>query len=378
MRVLVVTPWFPTPSAPGSGVFNLRDVELLARDHRVTVLHLHNPALPDGAARWRTDGGVEVHRGLFSSSRPDTWPASIREIRRHAAGADLVHTMAFPAILPVALSRPHRPWVHTEHWSGLVGTPTTLRARVGGAVLRAGLKRPDAVVAVGRPLADVIDRYRAEQTAVIGNRVRLAPPSASEQGILPQPPEQRGDDPLRLVGIGNLIPGKGPLEAVEALSELRDRGIEAVLEWAGSGALADEMRTRAVSLGVADRLVLLGHVDPEELPAVLRRAHLFVLPTRGETFGVAIAEALGHGLPVVTSGTGGHRAFLPQAASRAVEERSGGAIAAAVAELAADPDRWAPERIAAYARETFSEERRRADYREVYDRAVQHASKRQR
>jgi glycosyltransferase involved in cell wall biosynthesis len=110
----------------------------------------------------------------------------------------------------------------------------------------------------------------------------------------------------------------------------------------------------------------------------LLRAHLFVLPTQGETFGVAIAEALGHGLPVVTSGQGGHRAFLPPAASRAVDARSGPALAGAIAELAADPERWTPEQIAAYARETFSEERRRADYREVYDRAVQRASKRQR
>lgn len=378
MRVLAVTPWFPTPSAPGSGVFNLRDVELLARDHRVTVLHLHDPALPDGAAQWRTDDGVEVHRGLFSSSRPDTWAAAIREIRRHAAGADLVHTMAFPALLPVALAGPHRPWVHTEHWSGLVGTPTTLRARAGGAVLRPGLRRPDAMVAVGRPLADAVDRFRSEPTAVIGNRVRLAPAGASEGAGLPQRPEARGDGPLRLVGVGNLIPAKGLLEAVDAVAELRDRGIDARLEWAGSGPLADEARSRAAERGVADRVALLGHVDPEALPETLQRAHLFVLPTRGETFGVAIAEALGHGLPVVTSGEGGHRAFLPPAASRAIDTRDGAALASAIAELAADPERWAPERIAAYARDTFSEDRRRADYREVYERAVQRASKRQR
>lgn len=378
MRVLAVTPWFPAPSAPGSGIFNLRDVEMLARDHRVTVLHLHDPALPDGAEQWRTDDGVTVHRGLFSSSRPDTWPAAIREIRRHAAGADLVHTMAFPAILPVALAGPHRPWVHTEHWSGLVGTPSTLRARLGGAVLRPGLRRPDAVVAVGRPLAEAVDRFRSEPTAVIGNRVRLATAGAAERGELPQRPEGRGDGPLRLVGVGNLIPWKGVLEAVDAVAELRDRGIEAVLEWAGAGPLADEARARAAALGVADRVTLLGHVDPEALPETLRRAHVFVLPTEGETFGVAIAEALGHGLPVVTSGEGGHRAFLPAAASRAVDTRSGAALASAIADLAADPERWAPGEIAAYARDAFSEERRRAEYREVYDRAVQRASKRQR
>lgn len=370
MRVLVVTPWYPTEAAPGSGVFNLRDVELLAEDHEVKVLHLVPPAAPLAGPVPGDSSDTTVERVPFSLTRPDSCIGAVRSIRRASADADVVHTMAFPALFPTSLARPECPWVHTEHWSGLVGPAPTLRARLGGAVLRPGLRRPDAVVAVGQTLADVIDRYRADPTAVIGNRVRLAPASTADQGALPQPPEQRGDAPLRLVGVGNLIAGKGPLEAVDALSGLREMGIDAVLEWAGTGALADEVLRRAETLGVADRLTLLGHVPPERLSEVLLRAHVFVLPTRGETFGVAIAEALGHGLPVVTSGAGGHLAFLPRAASRTVAVRSGGALAAALAELAADPGRWTPERIAEYARETFSEERRRDDYREVYARAT--------
>ena len=45
MKVLAVTTWFPSVSAPTSGVFVQRDVELLRREHEVDVLHLHPPGL---------------------------------------------------------------------------------------------------------------------------------------------------------------------------------------------------------------------------------------------------------------------------------------------------------------------------------------------
>lgn len=371
----MVTPWFPSLKLPVSGVFNLRDVELLARDHDVEVLHLISPELvtdeepQDGEAA----PGIHVRRVPFSSSRLDLIRSATAEVRAAAGGKDLIHSMAFPALRPVASAKTGLPWVHTEHWSGLVSKPTTLRARVGGIVLRRWLRYPDATVAVGQQLASVVDRYRTRPTAVIGNRVRL-----SEPGQLPEPPEQRGEGPLRLIGVGNLIPWKGPIEVVEAVAELRSRGIDASLEWAGTGKLDDDVKSRAIELGIDDRVHLLGHLTPEQLSDALLRAHMFVLPTQGETFGVAIAEAIGHGLPVVASGAGGHRGFLPPQASRIVDERSGSALADAIVDLAGDPVRWSGEKIASYARGSFSEESRAAAYRNVYADAVQRAARRRR
>lgn len=375
MRILVVTPWFPTPSAPGSGIFNLRDAELLARDHDVRVLHLHDPALPDGEGEWHTDGGIAVTRRFFSSGRPGSWLAAVRAIRSEAVHADAVHTMAFPALLPVSLARLHLPWVHTEHWSGLVTQAPSALARLGSVVLRRGLRRPGAVIAVGRPLADAIDRTRRglSPTTVIGNRVRLG---ASDR--LPEAPEARGSTPLRLIAVGNLVSGKGPIEAIDAVAELESQSIDANLEWAGTGPLADEMLRHAAARGIGDRVTLLGFVPPEELSEALLRAHVFVLPTEGETFGVAFAEALGHGLPVVGSGVGGHQGFLPAQASRLTAQRSGPNVADAIMDLVNDNGRWRADQIAAFAREQFSEESRRAAYREVYARVMQGAANRQR
>ena len=370
MRVLVVTPWFPSASVPGSGIFNLRDAEMLGEDHDVRVLHLYDPANPDsdGDSEWVADGTVTVIRKGFSSARPSTWPAAIRAIKREAAQVEILHTMAFPALLPVSMARVKVPWVHTEHWSGLVSPPESILARVGSVMLRSKLRNPDVVVAVGQPLSSAIDKVRAghTRTDVIGNSVRLA-----NNGRLPEPPEARNGAPLKLIGVGNLVPGKGPIEAVDAIAELHSRGFAATLSWAGTGSLANQVRQHVDTLGLKESVTLLGFLPPEDLAQALLDSHIFMLPTEGETFGVAIAEALGHGLPVVGSGVGGHQFFLPEDASRLVAERNGIALADAVVSLAEDSARWSPGQIFRYARENFSEEARRDAYRDVYIRAIE-------
>lgn len=348
-------------------MFNLRDVELLSNQHEVTVLHLAQPGTTlDG----RVPGDTRqfpTERVPFALSRPRTLRGAVAAIRRLAAQADLVHTMAFPALLPVSLARPRKPWVHTEHWSGLVGAAPSPQAKLALAALRHGLSRPHEVVAVGRGLAEAIDKVRSVPVTVIGNRVRIAP-----DGMWALPMTGGADEPLKLVGVGGLVAHKGPLAALDAMIELNTRGVDASLTWAGVGPLERTMLERAAAAGVRERLHLLGHVDPEELGDTLLAHHMFVLPTNGETFGVAIAEALGHGLPVVTSGVGGHLDFLPSEASR-VTAPEGAALADSIMALRSDPTRWGNARIRDYAEAQFSEAVRERRYQEVYEAASRRA-----
>lgn len=63
----------------------------------------------------------------------------------------------------------------------------------------------------------------------------------------------------------------------------------------------DEMRHIAHEASIQDRLHLLGHVPNNELPALYRRADVFVFPSMLETFGHPLVEAMASGLPVVAS-----------------------------------------------------------------------------
>lgn len=64
-----------------------------------------------------------------------------------------------------------------------------------------------------------------------------------------------------------------------------------------------KVRQRAEQLGIADRVMLLGHVAQEALPAIYQGATLFLYPTLYEGFGLPVVEAMASNVPVLTSNT---------------------------------------------------------------------------
>lgn len=344
MKILVVTPWYPTPESPQTGVFVRRDVDTLRMDHDVDVLHLAPRAGSDSAAP-----GVE--RTSYRVASPLSIVRAQRLIRRRAAGYDVVHSHAISALLAIPRRLPV-PWVHTEHWSGALNPKTAgLLVRAAGAVLLRLLNGPDVVIAVSAALAAVVRRHRRGPVVVVPNAV-MAPVSTPRPAI----------DELTLIGVGGLIPRKRPVLAVETLAALAGEGCDARLLWVGDGPERGPMLARAAELGVSERVDLRGDLPPESVSDELLAARVFLLPTQAETFGVAIAEALRHGLPVVVGDDGGHTEFVGESDGALVGSADPAAWADAVeAVLALDR-----AQIARRAEERFSEDTRRAAFADAY------------
>ncbi|WP_010146883.1 glycosyltransferase [Serinicoccus profundi] len=319
MRVLVVTTWLPTAVSASTGAFVARDIAAIAARHEVVVLHLVAPHLADAdpadadadadADVRQAPGvlhGIPVQQLVMDVRRPDHLARAARRVVQLERGADLVHTMAISALLPLASRRPVRPWVHTEHWSGL-GAPETLTAplRLARQAVRPLLSRPDVVAVVGPDLAREVRGLRRGPVRVVPNIVTAPHPvrPRHEPGV-----GLRDRGPLRLVGVGGLIPRKDPVSAVRAAAELRSRGIDARLTWVGEGVLREEVEREALAHGVP--LELLGSLPPEQVQEVVGTADVFLLPTRAETFCLAAAEALAAGRPVVVSDVAGPREFV--------------------------------------------------------------------
>ncbi len=68
-------------------------------------------------------------------------------------------------------------------------------------------------------------------------------------------------------------------------------------------AIEFKVRQRALQHGIGERLVLLGHVAQEALPAIYQGASLFLYPTLYEGFGLPVVEAMASCVPVITSNT---------------------------------------------------------------------------
>jgi glycosyltransferase involved in cell wall biosynthesis len=114
-----------------------------------------------------------------------------------------------------------------------------------------------------------------------------------------------------LICVGTLGRHKGQDLLVEALAELGDLDWHCVL----AGPLdrdpdfVDQLQARISRLGYGHRVRLTGVLTGAALSHAYTIADLLVAPSRSETYGMAVTEALAHGLPVVAAAVGG----LPEA-----------------------------------------------------------------
>jgi glycosyltransferase involved in cell wall biosynthesis len=141
--------------------------------------------------------------------------------------------------------------------------------------------------------------------------------------------------PLELLCVASLTKRKGHAVLFDALARLRDRSWH--LTCAGSltrdRALVASLRDQVERLGLRDRVTFLGELAPENLGELYARADIFVLASYLEGYGMAFAEALAHGIPIVATSGGAVASTVPSAASRLVPPGDIGALAAALAEL---------------------------------------------
>lgn len=371
----MATTWFPTPGSPATGSFVAKDVAALSENNDVRVLHLVAPRLAAGAPTQTEVGGVPVERVVMEPKDPRQHGAARAAIVERASDADVLHTMAFSTLLPfLRHDRPQVPWVHTEHWHGVttrVDLPLVMR--LATPLLLPVLRKPDVVTAVSKMATAPIRDLRGDRpTSVV-------PCIAATPAVVPARRVRAGTTaegaPLRLVSVGAMIPGKDPVLMVETLGELRRRGVNASLTWVGDGPLHGDALAAADRLRVRDHLTITGQVEPDVVFTQLAAADVFVLPTRSETFGVAIAEALAHGRPVVVGAEGAQREYVRGEVGTFVEGRSPSDWADAVLHVDEETQGLSAAQIAASIGRAFSPQSVVAGFERAYRDAIATAAR---
>ncbi|HEX3406965.1 MAG TPA: glycosyltransferase [Caulobacteraceae bacterium] len=116
------------------------------------------------------------------------------------------------------------------------------------------------------------------------------------------PGRQAGDDvPMTAVFLGRIYPVKGLPVLVEAWARVRPRGWRLVIAGPDEAGHQREVAAAVTAVGLGDVVSFPGPVAGEAKAALLQGADLFVLPSHSESFGMALAEALSHGAPVLTT-----------------------------------------------------------------------------
>jgi glycosyltransferase involved in cell wall biosynthesis len=132
-------------------------------------------------------------------------------------------------------------------------------------------------------------------------RVFLAPDlfSGGEREPPPMPEKVRGA--IRIAFVGRITRMKNLEAAIEALQHVSGDVVFTIYGPVADGAYWEHCRQRMRTLPPGVRVEYAGPLPHAEIAVALRRHHLFLMPSLGENFGHAIAEALVNGCPVIIS-----------------------------------------------------------------------------
>jgi len=150
-----------------------------------------------------------------------------------------------------------------------------------------------------------------------------------------------GAGPVTLLAVGTVIPRKGYDVLITALGKLADLRWRLVIvgERERSPDTTRRLDGEIARLHLGDRIRFTGAVAPRQLAPLYASADLFVLASRFEGYGMAYAEAVAHGLPVVGTTAGAIPDTVPQGAGVLVPPDDADALADALRPLIADRSR---------------------------------------
>lgn len=158
-------------------------------------------------------------------------------------------------------------------------------------------------------------------------------------GCDPAPPAQRSQDgTVRLLSVGAVVPRKGYDVLIAALAMLP--GLPWSLTIAGdctrNPTAAAQLNADIKHHRLSGRVTILGAVSPQRLGELYAEADIFALASRFEGYGMAYAEAIAHGLPVIGTTAGAIPSTVPPHAGLLVKPDDASVFAVALRRLICD------------------------------------------
>lgn len=234
----------------------------------------------------------------------------LRWLAAHAAEFDLAHIHALFSPVSTAAATVAR-YKHLPYLMRPLGTldPADLRKKKRiKQIYAALLERPNLAGAAGIHFTSLQEAKISERFGTSTPDV-VIPLGVKQPMMLSKGQARRhfgiSEDRLLLLFMSRIDPKKGLNLLIPALEKLLEEGANFHFVLAGGNpqdpAYENKIREQLQASRLRDRTTITGFVTGESKTALLQDADLFVLPSYYENFGIAVAEAMCNGTPVVIS-----------------------------------------------------------------------------
>lgn len=374
-RILLLAREFPNRAKPRSGLWALGQAQAL-RAHADLRVVAPVPRVPPGPVwglwkslravpRERSENGLPIYHprqlvGLGQTLYRFEGETYLRAVRgllhrlRAEWSPDALHAhFVYPDGYAAArLSEEIGiPFFITEHafWSpGLSAHPRVREKAIWAS------RRATRMIAV----SDALRRSIVEHAGNPDNVVVI--PNGVDVSVFSRSGSPRRSDPLSLVYVGWLTYHKGLDVLVRAMPSILRERPDAHLTVVGESLFRPQRRQErrirelAERLGVAPHIRFVGGVSPPEVAQAMNAAAVVVVPSRRESFGAVIVEAMACGRPVVATESGGPEELISPESGLVVPPGNPEALAGAVLDVARNLDRYDPQRIRSRAVQSYS------------------------
>jgi len=321
-HILFIPSWYPSSDAPLLGTYFREQAAMFAEvGHKVGVLHARFHDLP--SATWLKGPSepitlveednlivIRARKRLFQPGPlhriPPVYRSSVRareklalkmyEAYKAVHGVpDIIHakSVMWGAILAKAIAeRDNIPYVVT------VGSSVFARGIVGPRERKTAamtLTSADRLLSVSTTLADDLERILSIRASAFTTVPNMIDSEKFPHTPLPE------NETFTFGYMANLVEDKGHRTLLNAFVDVPD----ARLRLAGDGPLRAELEALATTLGLDGRVEFVGPVPRDEASGFFQAIDAFVHPSRYETFGIVLVEALSTGRPVIATRCGG-------------------------------------------------------------------------
>jgi len=279
---------------------------------------------------------------------------------------DLVHAhFVYPdGVVAARIAREYDvPLVITEHapWGPwLDESPLVRRQTVWAA------ERSAAHVVPSTAVLRSVERYRPADA-----RMRVVP-NVVDDSVFTLASDDPPRDPRQILFAGAVRHVKGVDVLLQAIRLLADRGCDAHLVVVGEPFYAayrreeERLRALALELGLGGSVRFAGPQQPHELARTMQTSAVVVLPSRAESFGVVLAEALACGTPVVATRCGGPEDIVDDSVGVLVPPEDPESLADGLAHVLGSRDGYDARTLSATALERYGTAAVGRRYGEIY------------